>query len=373
MPRPQLGAFALHQEAIRTAPSEQAPSALPAWFGQHRPRDLNRLNVRGHLSRFVRGGELDLLVELVRDASRKLGFACGRQTTYARLIRKTDRTVRTYVASLEERGFIYTVDRQGTNATYVNWKALSLHDDKWQNFRSNRKEFPVPPLSEFHSGKEESSSAPDPRTHTYEMQAAATSEFHPPALPRETGLSDAHECDGAFSPDLPAAREVLLPPGAPPACPLPAREGPQKPQKHRGESLPDPDLQRRLERLPEGRDAAGPIVRGIPPEEHRLIVRELEVVRPDHAGRYVHSLIRDWTRRRVVALEREQAELRARAAAQKRREAEHEAEAEQARASAQAAQERAAGADFGAEVLKLVREGGLSARGITSRPRAGPS
>lgn len=302
------------------------------------------------------------------DQSRKKGWTYFFQPTAAKRFKVSVCTIHRWTHTLLELGLFAARKTHRELQLTPNWEVLlflrkpesspAVTEEVQEHMREHLQERSLENCELVEAQPEKSSSAPDPRTHTYEMQAAATSEFHPPALPRETGLSDAHGCDAhPVSPVEPAASSVQLPPRAPLARSLPAREGPQKPEKHRGESLPDPDLHRRLERLPDGRDAAGPIVRGIPPEEHRLIVRELEVVRPDHAGRYVHSLIRDWTRRRVVALEREQAELRARAAAQKRQQAEQEAEAERARACAQAARERAAGDDTRTNWVELFKAG----------------
>lgn len=116
--------------AINVAPSSPRDrvSSPPSWLGKHRPRDLNRVNVAAHLRGVVaHKGKRELLVELVRDASGPLGFACARQTSYARRIERTVRTVHTYARALEADGLVHIVDRQGTNATYINWEALDLH------------------------------------------------------------------------------------------------------------------------------------------------------------------------------------------------------------------------------------------------------
>lgn len=138
----------MHAEAIALNDLAQAPAThvdehggprrpRPDWVGRHRPRDLHGFDLERHLAGLVpHRHRRALLVELARYAAmygvrdpatnKRVGVACGRQTTYAKLIRKTDRTVRTYMRALERDDLIWTVDRQGTHWVYVNWEALGL-------------------------------------------------------------------------------------------------------------------------------------------------------------------------------------------------------------------------------------------------------
>jgi DNA-binding transcriptional ArsR family regulator len=119
-------------EPARKRDTEQAPEGRPAWAYEDASHDGFAMPAIRELSAWLRGAPglgskiaRDLLAAVAYEASKPLGYCCARQTTLARLIGdRSERTVRDHIRELERAGYVFTVDRQGTNATFVNFAKI---------------------------------------------------------------------------------------------------------------------------------------------------------------------------------------------------------------------------------------------------------
>ena len=125
----------------------EAAPGVPAWVDAYWPVEMPQWALEAHLRRAttLKKGDRELLTEICLDAMKPLGFACRRQTSYAKRLECTERTVRNRTEKLVEADYIHQFDRQGTHATYVNWEALGLAAEAKQSqahtcafFRSER-------------------------------------------------------------------------------------------------------------------------------------------------------------------------------------------------------------------------------------------
>lgn len=102
----------------------------PAWVGSARQRLLHGPSLESHLRTLLEltPNEAAYLAGLCMDAAGDLPYASAPQTEHAARLQLSERSIRAYTRKLERLGLIWTVDRQATHATYVNWEALGLSE-----------------------------------------------------------------------------------------------------------------------------------------------------------------------------------------------------------------------------------------------------